>query len=128
MPDFLLIPDMLKHVEFIAIVLLLLATSLSAGSQSPDKILLPKISLVYLQGGTPFDRECGSLLEKPIQEEWVQETTNRLIEFQALWDNEGTAYMQTALEEVGVPFPYPEMQATLTVCDFSSMSSADHIR
>jgi hypothetical protein len=91
--------------------------------RGPKEISVPTISLVYLKGGTPLDRECGAVTQKPVQDEWTAEVFNRLDEFQGLWDEEGTVYMQTALKEVGVPFPYKEMQATLTVCELSSMSS-----
>lgn len=113
------------------LVFILLTTFSIASGQSTQKkaskdakeISSPKISLVYLKGGTPFDRECGALTQKPVKDEWMAEVVDRLDEFQSLWDAEGTLYMQTALKEVGVPFPYKEMQATLTVCDVSSMSS-----
>lgn len=114
-----------------SIVLALTISSISVQSQSLDKksapskdqILIPKIFLVYPENGTPLDRECAALLQKPVQQLWIDEAANRLEEFQALWDKEGTVYMRTALEEIGVPFLYREMQATLTVCDLSSMSS-----
>ncbi|MBC7830083.1 MAG: hypothetical protein H7122_20225 [Chitinophagaceae bacterium] len=83
----------------------------------------PKIHLVYLNNGTPFDQACGQAMNKPIRQEDINEIFQRLGEFQALWDKEGPTYLKTAINEVGVDFPYKEMQATLTVCDFSSMSS-----
>lgn len=86
-------------------------------------IQIPKIHLVYLKNGTPFDQVCGQAMNKPIRQEDINEIFQRLGEFQALWDKEGPTYLKTAINEVGIDFPYKEMQATLTVCDFSSMSS-----
>jgi hypothetical protein len=87
------------------------------------QISVPKIFLVYPKNGTPFDRECGSFMQKPVEKSAIDETANRLGELQDLWDKDGALFMETALREVGVPFPYSEMQATLTVCDLSSVSS-----
>jgi hypothetical protein len=87
------------------------------------KLFIPKVKLVYQQGGTVFDRNCATFLNKPIKQEWVEETANRLNEFQSLWDEDGPQFLKTAFEAIGQPFPYREMQATLTVCTISSMSS-----
>jgi hypothetical protein len=37
-------------------------------------------------------------------------------EFQKQWDAEGPSYMNAALAEIGLDFPYREVQATLSVC------------
>jgi len=87
------------------------------------QLLIPKVVLVYQQDGTVFDRNCATLLNKPIQQEWIEETANRLNEFQSLWDKDGPEYLKTALQEVGGTFPFQEVQATLTVCPMASMSS-----
>jgi hypothetical protein len=113
----------MKHLIIALLFLLISHSGYCQNYECATKIQIPKITLVYPKNGTPFDRECANVLNKPIKEEWIVETFQRLSEFQALWDKEGTIYLQTALTEVGVPFPYQEMQATLTVCDFTSMSS-----
>jgi hypothetical protein len=58
-----------------------------------------------------------------VKPEWIQETVSRRSEFQADWDKDGTQYLKAALSEIGLPFPYREMQVNLTVCpNVSSMS------
>ena len=83
---------------------------------------LPKIYLDYVKGG-PFDRECGEALSKPVKREDMDELNNRLAEFQAIWDKDGNDYLQIVIKEIGRPFPFREVHATLTACEFSSMSS-----
>lgn len=83
---------------------------------------VPKVNLVYIKAG-PFDRECGSSLNKPVKQEDMDELSARLSEFQAIWDKEGSVYLQTILKETGRSFPRQEVDATLTACDFPSMSS-----
>jgi hypothetical protein len=92
-------------------------------SDSAMKLQVPKVVLVYPEDGGPFDKNCGAFLNKPVKDGWIQEAAKRLGEFQFLYDNEGPKYVKTALEEVGGLYPYKEVQATLTVCHFSSMSS-----
>lgn len=53
----------------------------------------------------------------------MDELSGRLGEFQAIWDKEGSIYVQTLLKETGRTFPWQEVEATLTACDFPSMSS-----
>lgn len=77
----------------------------------------PIVTLVYPgPDGTIFDRLCGRRLQAPVESRQVTETVARRGEFQALWDREGPLYLGTILKAVGAPFPYAEMQATLTVC------------
>lgn len=41
-----------------------------------------------------------------------------------MWDKDGPDYLRVVFDEIGVPFPYLEVQVTLTVCDVgASMSS-----
>lgn len=78
---------------------------------------LPNIRLLYPPPiGSIFDRTCTRLTKTEIKSEWVEETVRRAPEFQALWDKEGPAYLSATFAEVGMEFPYREMQATLTVC------------
>ena len=110
-------------VAFFALAIILSPLRSTSQEIKSRQISVPRIFLVYPKNGTPFDRECGTYLQKPVEKSAIDETANRLGEFQALWDREGALFMKTALQEVGVPFPYQEMQATLTVCDLSSVSS-----
>lgn len=109
------------------LLLILLNFSLPTRAQttlkSKDALPVPKIEIIYLRNGVPFDKECSSLLNKPIRQEDMDELFNQLDEFKQAWEKDGPLYFEAALKEVGVPFPYHEMQATLTLCDFSSMSS-----
>jgi hypothetical protein len=63
-----------------------------------------------------IDRLCSQLFNTQIEPKWIQETVQRLPEFQALWDKEGPAYLSVVLREVGLAYPFREVQATLTVC------------
>jgi hypothetical protein len=78
--------------------------------------------MLYPSGGTIFDRICPQLLKTQINPEWVEETVRRVPEFQALWDKQGAEYLSVTFAEIGLKFPYGEMQAALTVCPVSSMS------
>jgi hypothetical protein len=78
---------------------------------------LPKVDFVYPSPyGSMIDRLCSNLLKTQIEPKWIQETLQRLPEFQALWEKDGTAYLSVALREVGLDYPFREVQATLTVC------------
>jgi len=79
--------------------------------------------LLYFANGTPFDRSVFRLLGKPSNEELMREAGRRLPEFQALWDKEGPNYLNTVFSEIALPFPYKEIQGTLTVSDVPSTSS-----
>lgn len=83
---------------------------------NPDQISIPRIRILYPPNGTIFDRQCPELMKTTIKPEWVQETVRRVPEFQALWDKDGAAYLSATLAEIGLTFPYREMQVTLTVC------------
>ncbi len=99
------------------------AIAQTTGKKAATGPAIPRIQLVYLRNGTPFDQACAQAINKPLQKEDVNELYNRLDEFQKLWDKDGPTYLKTVITETGVNFPYNEMQATLTVCEFSSMSS-----
>ena len=71
-----------------------------------------------------FDRNCGAITRKEIPNGWIEEAARRRAVFQSTWDQNGPTHLNVVLDEVGNPFPYREMQATLTVCDIgASMSS-----
>jgi len=77
---------------------------------------MPKVDILYPPGGSLLDRFCESDLKIPIDGEKVQETVRRREQFQEQWNSEGPSYMSTALAQIGLEFPYREVQATLTVC------------
>jgi len=84
---------------------------------------VPLITLVYpAPYGSIFDRTCTARLGVPVEKIWVEETLRRRDEFQRSWDREGTRYLAATLRAVGAPFPYAEMQATLTVCTDVSLA------
>jgi len=84
---------------------------------------MPRVYLIYQTTGTVFDRTCGELMKVAVDMDMVAETGRRTREFQQRWDTEGPTYMKTAMTEVGLEFPFREVQATLTVCSVPSMSS-----
>lgn len=77
---------------------------------------LPVVEILYLPGGSLLDRLCKSDFEMPVDDQAVEAAAQKRPEFQKQWDAEGPAYLKAALSEVGLDFPYREMQATLTVC------------
>jgi hypothetical protein len=102
-------------------LVLLTAALLSASSAAPT----PKVYLLYPPpDGSVFDRNCTQTLKEApvIDPKWVDEAVRRVPEFQERWDREGPALMAAVLDEIGVPFPYAEMQAAITVCPVASMS------
>jgi hypothetical protein len=107
---------------FITVRLVHLVNAQSLHKNPPDAIQVPTVNLVYVKNG-PFDRECESSINKPVKQEDMDELSARLGEFQAIWDKEGSIYLQTVLKETGRTFPRHDVEATLTACDFPSMSS-----
>ncbi|MDJ1496156.1 hypothetical protein QNI19_24680 [Cytophagaceae bacterium DM2B3-1] len=101
----------------------LVLSALTLAKSQSNSVQTPVIYLIYLKNGGPFDKECGLSMNKPVKQEDADEILRRLNEFQKLWDTEGPVYLKTALNEIRLPFPYKEMQATLTACDFTAMSS-----
>lgn len=84
---------------------------------------IPLITMVYPEpAGTIFDRVCPARFKVVIEERWVKETLARREELQKLWDREGPHYLAAVIRDVGAPFPYAEMQATLTVCTDVSLA------
>ena len=86
---------------------------------------LPRVHLLYpAPDGSVFDRNCSGMLKDApaIDRSWIEEAVRRTPEFQRLWDTEGPAYLTTTFDAIGLPFPYGEMQAALTVCPIQSMS------
>jgi hypothetical protein len=77
---------------------------------------LPKVDILYPPGGSLLDRFCTTDLKIPVDAEKIQEAVQRRGQFQEQWNTEGPSYMNTALAQIGLDFPYRELQATLTVC------------
>ena len=109
----------MRQTTFVLGALLMLVTGRSFGAE------LPTIDLVYPSpDGTVFDRNCLRITQKEVPKGWIEETARRRADFQATWNQEGPIHLKTVIDVVGKPFPYRDMQATLTVCDVgASMSS-----
>ena len=100
---------------------------LGAGAVAAQR--LPKIQLVYTDpNGTAFDLGCPGFLRQQVDpgrhKQDIAETVRRMPEFQARWDKEGTRYLAAAMREVGMRYPYTEVQVTLTVCPTVNPMSA----
>lgn len=76
----------------------------------------PVVEILYPPGGSLLDRLCKSDLNLPIDERALQAAVQQRAELQKQWDAEGPSYMNAALAEIGLDFPYREVQATLSVC------------
>ena len=76
---------------------------------------MPKIDIVYPPFGTIYDRGCA-------KQELIAEAGKLRSSLQSEWDAEGPKYFSVVSREAGLPFPYREMQAYLSVCDVSTMS------
>lgn len=112
-------------VRLCALALLLVFTGPLSAQESVAQGPLPKVHLLYpAPGGSVFDRNCADLLKADVavDSRWVEEAVRRTPEFQRRWDTEGPAYLATAFDAIGQPFPYAEMQAAMTVCPIASMS------
>jgi hypothetical protein len=109
--------------SYIRAVMLVLGIGVTGTAQTPFQV--PAIDLIYpAPNGTIFDVNCRALLKTTISEAAVEETVRRRPQLQTLWDREGPAYLSTTFSEIGLPFPYKEMQATLTVCSAVPSMSA----
>jgi hypothetical protein len=89
----------------VVLLLLLLLLSSEASAQA-----VPKVHLLYPENATVFDRNCPSFTKTELNPLWLQETARRRAEFQTQWDTEGPKYLDAVLAEVGLDFPYREMQ------------------
>ena len=95
----------------------LLVVFISATAAAQTTIPIPIIDLIYpAPNGTIFDSNCGELLKTTVNRTAIEEAVRRRPELQALWEREGQAYLSATFSEIGLPFPYKEMQAYLTVC------------
>lgn len=98
---------------------------LTIGIASAQSFPVPAVDVIYpAPSGTIFDAGCGALLKTTVAPEVIQQAVRRAPEFQAIWEREGPAYLSTTFAEIGLPYPYKEVQASLTVCTgVISMSS-----
>jgi hypothetical protein len=98
-------------------LLTVLCAAVSLGiCQAGETPKVPTIDILYPPGGSLLDRLCKNDFKLEIDDQAVQAAVQKRPEFQKQWDAEGPAYMNAALTEIGLDFPYREMQATLTVC------------
>ena len=77
---------------------------------------LPRVDILYPPGGSLLDRLCETEFKVPVDDATLKFAVQQRADLQKRWDVEGPAYMRAAIDEIGLPFPYREMQATLTVC------------
>jgi hypothetical protein len=96
--------------------LLVVVCCIRALSQS-----VPRVHLVYTEpDGSAFDLACSGFLKASVDPDEhkrnIAETVRRLPDLQRLWDTDGVLYLKTAMEEVGLPYPYGEVQANVTAC------------
>jgi hypothetical protein len=121
---------MANHL-FVAVLGLLLPICQIAGTtpqpKTPDspstKPSVPQIDLVYPAAGTIFDRTCEHFLKGGgAVRDSIAKAAELRPALQNDWDKEGRKYLEHVLHEIGAPFPYSEMQATLTVCPADTMS------
>lgn len=77
---------------------------------------LPTIDILYPPGGSLLDRLCATDFKQPLDQKALQAAVQQRDAFQKQWDTEGPAYLSAAMSAIGLPFPYKEMQATLSVC------------
>ena len=92
---------------------------LSVGVLSVTQALvaqLPTVEILYPPGGSLLDRLCKSDLKLQVDDKALQAAVQQRRELQKQWDAEGPSYLKPVLDEIGLDFPYHEVQATLTVC------------
>ena len=80
----------------------------------------PEITFEYSY--VPFDRACAEVAEYEIKPEWIEELNSRMDVFRQLWKERGPRLLALTVKETGIPFRQKEMQATMTLCRFPSMS------
>ena len=103
--------------RFLLCIGLLTAWCATGGmSKTTETAQLPVVEILYPPGGSLLDRLCANDFKVKIDNEAIQAAVQKRPEFQKQWDAEGPAYMNAALTEIGLDFPFREMQATLTVC------------
>jgi hypothetical protein len=66
----------------------------------------PTVDVLYPPGGSLLDRLCTSDFKVAVNQKDVQAAIQMRAELQRRWDTEGPAYLNTAMAEVGLDFPY----------------------
>ncbi len=106
-----------------------LAAALFTASPAAAAMPEPKVFFLYPgPHGTIFDRVCKEWIGRDVAPADVNELLARKAEFEQQWETTGKTYMRLALEATGRPFPYKEIQATLTLCAPDSMAFPLFIR
>lgn len=109
--------------DAVRIVVLVFSTIVFAQSLVAQPAL-PVVDIIYPPVGTIFDRTCASFMAKgEVPPEMIKTAGETKPRLQAEWNQRGTRYLATAMQEIGAPYPYREIQATLTVCAVPTMSS-----
>jgi hypothetical protein len=109
------------RVVVLAISTLFLGQPVNA---QPATERLPVVDILYPPVGTIFDRTCSSFMAKgDVTPEMIKAAGELKPRLHAEWTQHGTRYLATALQEIGAPYPYREVQATLTVCAVPTMST-----
>lgn len=100
-----------------------LAAALVAATPAAAGMPQPKVDFIYPgPHGTIFDRICKEWLHRDVNPDDVKEVLARKSEFEAAWEKTGKEYMRLALAATGRPYPYSEVQATLSVCAPNSVA------
>ena len=87
-------------------------------------VSLPKVDIIYPPHGSIFDRTCGRFAkENTATPELIEGAKGLRPQVEAQWAAEGPKYLSVAFSEIGASFLYGEMQATLSVCSVSTMST-----
>ena len=107
---------MKQSAALVSAVLALGVVASPAALASDAPPVLPSIDILYPPGGSLLDRLCTSDFKLKLDEKDVQAAVAQRAALQKQWDTEGPAYLEAALTGIGLPFPYKEMQATLSVC------------
>ena len=103
--------------------LILAAAALSLNAQSGPSQTLAVVDLVYRAPRGAIFANCSQML-KTINPEAVKAAVQRAPELQQVLNREIGAYLSATYAEVGMPYPYREVQATLTVCPGVNSMSA----
>lgn len=80
----------------------------------------PEVAFDY--SFVPFDRTCSEIAEYEIRPEWIEELESKMDTFRQTWQERGPRLLEITVEEIGKPFRQKEMQATMSLCRFPSMS------
>ena len=108
-----------------SMTILLCACALSPNAPSSLDIAgLPTVDFVYpVPAGPVFDRVCPTWMNRPqVTDAQREEVIRRLPEFRAAWSDVGLCYVKMVVAATGKPYPYRDMQATLSVCAPDSMA------